>query len=226
MHGAAAHSLADRFAWLFDGLCRAIGADAHRRRMEAALAWAVWNRVRLLGDRLIALAERVRAGKVAGRRLRTPAPRKCRSGGKSEPSATNVAATLPREFGWVTRVLPETAQFAGVFGYLLRDPEMAALVEQAPHQARRILVPLCQLLGVRPPAFPLRGAPARSPAPLEPAPAMDVVAAEPPATDERPAEPPAEQPPAPPALSPEEAARAYARRPGGFYFDGTGLRWS
>ena len=51
MHGIAAHTLADRFAWLFDGLCKAIGVDAHKRRMEAALAWAIWNRVRALGDR-------------------------------------------------------------------------------------------------------------------------------------------------------------------------------
>ena len=70
MHGVAAQTLADRFAWLFDGLCRAIGADARRQRMEAALAWAIWNRVRMLGDRLIALAERVRAGRLPRRRVR------------------------------------------------------------------------------------------------------------------------------------------------------------
>jgi hypothetical protein len=57
-------SLTDRFAWLIDGLCKAIGVDAHKRRMEAALAWAIWIRVRLLGDRLIALVARARAGKL------------------------------------------------------------------------------------------------------------------------------------------------------------------
>ena len=60
-------SLTDRFAWLLDGLCKVIGAEAHQRRMEAALAWAVWNRVRLLGERLIAIAARARAGSDAGR---------------------------------------------------------------------------------------------------------------------------------------------------------------
>jgi hypothetical protein len=70
-------SLADRFAWLFDGLCKAIGVDAQRQRMEAALAWVIWHRVRMLGDRLIALAERVRAGRLPRRRVRrsgTPHP--------------------------------------------------------------------------------------------------------------------------------------------------------
>ena len=66
MYGAAVHSLADRFTWLIDGLCKVIGADAHKRRMEGALAWAIWSRVRLLGERLIALAARVRAGRIPG----------------------------------------------------------------------------------------------------------------------------------------------------------------
>ena len=65
----AATTLTDRFEWLIDGLCKTIGADAHKRRMEAALAWAIWNRVRLLGDRLIALMARVRRGRVAAPRV-------------------------------------------------------------------------------------------------------------------------------------------------------------
>jgi hypothetical protein len=49
-------SLAERIEWLIEGLCKVIGAQAPRRGVEAALAWAVWNRVRTLGERLIALA--------------------------------------------------------------------------------------------------------------------------------------------------------------------------
>jgi len=77
MQGIAAHNLTDRFAWLFDGLCKAIGVDAQRRGMEAALAWVVWNRVRLLGERWIALAARVQAGRLRRRTRRkgTPHPR-------------------------------------------------------------------------------------------------------------------------------------------------------
>ena len=64
-------SLAERIEWLIEGLCKVIGAQAYRRGVEAALAWAVWNRVRTLGERLIALAERVRSG-----RLRAPGKRR------------------------------------------------------------------------------------------------------------------------------------------------------
>ncbi len=74
MHGIAAHTLAGRFAWFFDELCKAVGVDAQKRRMEAALAWAVWNRVRLLGERLIALALRVRSGRLRGRKKVAPHP--------------------------------------------------------------------------------------------------------------------------------------------------------
>jgi hypothetical protein len=49
-------------------------------------------------------------------------------------------------------MLPETAQFAGVIQYMLRDPDVAGLVEKAP-QAGRILRRLCHLLGVNAPEF-------------------------------------------------------------------------
>jgi hypothetical protein len=84
----ATASLTDRFAWLFDGLCKAIGVDAHRRGMEAALAWAIWNRVRVLGERFIALATRVRSGRLpaprAARREVHPPPRPSPSRGERE----------------------------------------------------------------------------------------------------------------------------------------------
>ncbi len=146
-------SLTDRFTWLLDELCKVIGADAHKRRMEAALAWAVWNRVRLLLERLIALIVRARSGRLAaatGKRPHPGPPPQARE--REDGGAVACAASLPQEFGWVTRVLPATTQFAGVLAYLLRDAEVAALVEKAP-QAGSILRPLCRLLGVQAPEF-------------------------------------------------------------------------
>jgi hypothetical protein len=247
MYGAASLTLTDRFAWLIDGLCKAIGVDAQKRRMEAALAWAVWNRVRVLGARLVALMARVRSGSVPSRIKGTPHPGPPPQGGREEcphPSPPPQerergrraaraeewipAEKLPREFGWVRRALPETARFAGVLAYFLDDPEIAALVEKTP-EAGRILRPLCHLLGVQAPEFLRRGAVVAQPtvviaaeAPTEPAPPLPEH------------EPPASAPAAdasvtsgaavtPPA---EDPALAYARRPGGLYWDGTGLRWS
>jgi len=238
----AANSLADRFTWLFDGLCKAIGVDAQRQRLEAALAWAIWNRVRMLGDRLIALAERVRAGRLPRRRAtrRDTSPRLVRSaaqspqGGEGEarevqkPAACPARPRLPREFGWVGRMLPEAGQYAGVLRYLLCDPETMALLEKAP-QAGRMLRPLCQLLGVRPPEFLRRGAvvaqeAARAePTPPSPEPAPSNAS---PPSDEDAAQPPPPPAPEPARPSAEEAALAYARPPGGLYWDGTRMRWS
>jgi hypothetical protein len=148
-------SLADRFTWLFDGLCKVIGTDAHACRMEASLAWAVWNRVRVLGARLIALIARARAGRLAARAKGTPHPGPPPQGGREKSAGAGAGAhdrLLPRGFGWMRRVLPRTAQFAGVLSYLLRDPEVVAMLEKTP-QAGRILRPLCYLLGVPAPEF-------------------------------------------------------------------------
>jgi len=254
---AAAYSLTDRFTWLFDGLCKAIGVDAQRQRVEAALAWAIWNRVRLLGDRLIALAERVRAGRLPRRRARrregTAHPDPLSQGERGRAAA--VAVRLPREFGWVARTLPEAGKYAGALRYLLRDPETMALLEKAP-EAGRMLRPLCDLLGVRPPEFLRRGAVVaqqaeapcaelelHSPEPeaLERPPSSAGIAIFPTspglsapergegsaAAEEGASVAPAAQPPPQPARpSAEEAALAYARRPGGLYWDGKRFRWS
>jgi len=157
MSFAASPTLADRLAWLIDGLCKAIGADARKQRMDAALAWAVYHRVRLLGDRLIALATRVRAGRVMVRRSRTRHPDRSASRpdlpqGERELPSRERELRLPRGFGWVRQALPQTAAYAGVLTFLLHEAEMKALVEKAP-QAGRILRPLCHLLGVTAPAF-------------------------------------------------------------------------
>jgi hypothetical protein len=240
MYGIAAHTLADRFAWLIEGLCKAIGSDAHRRRMEAALAWAVWNRVRLLGERLVALAERARRGRLAAR----PPSRvlqKEKEKRAAARSADALESRLPREFGW----LPETAQFAGVLAYLLRDPEMIALVEQAP-RAGRLLRPLCRLLGVKAPEFlrgvtiagpsgsgretspPIReeqteagGVSAAADPPPQPAVATGEVAE---AGGVSPADPPATQP-SPLQTSPPPPVPYHLRR-GGLYWDGRRWQWS
>jgi hypothetical protein len=254
-------TLTDRFAWLFDGLCKMIGVEAQRRGMEAALAWAVWNRVRVLGERLIALAERVRAGRVPATRTRHRTPlldrlppgqargqasvqgagEETEKRDKSAAAASERTACLPHEFGWVVRALPRTMQFAGVLNFMLREAEVTALVEQAPQQAGRILRPLCHLLGVTLPAVLLRApagdgiAPAAAAVVAEApdAPIVEerrAIAEAPPAAEVAPAardSPAARVPRGPPGPgATKEELEAYYRRPGGLYWDGTGLRWS
>ena len=247
MHGAAAYTLTDRFTWLIDGLCRAIGSDAYKRRVDAVLVLAIWNRVRRLSERFLAVVARVQSGRPRRRHEKSPDPD--RSALRPDPpqvrerekSAANAAVKLPREFGWIRTLLPETGQYAGVLAYLLRDPEMAALLEKAP-EAGRMLRPLCHLLGVRAPEFLRRGAvvaptPVGVEAPRSSDPRLTPAlstpeggegeAAEAAVADDGAGVTPATQPPPHSAHEQaEEAARRYAQRPGGLYWDGTRMRWS
>jgi hypothetical protein len=55
---------------------------------------------------------------------------------------------LPRGFGWLLPLVPqEAACFAGQMRGVLAEPEMVALLAAAP-QARRVLRPLCRMLGI------------------------------------------------------------------------------
>jgi len=169
MYATSSNTLTDRFAWLTEGLCKAIVADAQKQGINPTLAWASWNRVRLLGARFIVLADRVEAGKRAARVVLTkrrvpgdgPGPAEARpAGGPRAPRFARVqckaAASLPREFGWMRRLLPETAEYAGALRFLCLDPELAALLERTP-RAGLPLRQLCHLLGVEPPAPLPRG---------------------------------------------------------------------
>jgi hypothetical protein len=241
MHWTTATTLADRLTWFIDGLCRTIGAEAHARGMDPALAWAIWNRVRLLGARLIALAERRRGGRVrvvrAARAAAGPrAPR-------SRQAQCKAAGRLPGDFGWLPRLLPKTAQSAGVLMYLIGDEELRALLAQVP-QSARALRPLCNLLGVKapevqpiaateePPPHLTSPPPGAERDPGEGAAAAEVgaVAEVAAAAETAAAAEATPQPPAAPArawgMSTNPYPDEYYKRPGGLYWDGKRLQWS
>jgi hypothetical protein len=200
---ATTSSLTDRFTWLLDELCKVIGADAHKRQVEAALAWAIWNHVRMLGERLIALIERAQAGRLRVRRSEAGM-----RGDRAEPRPAGVAHVpggLPQDFGWMPRMLPQTAQFADVLSLLLRDRETVALVAQAP-EAARILRPLCEMLGVKAPEYLRR----RRGSGAEPAPALAAPGAGADALPARAERDDASGTAAPPDLPGAEAPRAEA----------------
>jgi len=55
---------------------------------------------------------------------------------------------LPRRFGWLLPLVPcEAANRASQLRHLLGEPEMQALLGASP-QARRVLAPLCRMLGI------------------------------------------------------------------------------
>ncbi len=140
MQPSAPPALADRFACLIDGLCRGL-AD---RGAGMGIAWPLlallWSRLRRTALRFARLAEKFRAGTLPLPRRRRRAPRKV------QPPPLR----LPRGFAWLLRRLPQAASAASQLQHLLADPAMAELLAAAP-QAGRLLRPLCQMLGVRPP---------------------------------------------------------------------------
>jgi hypothetical protein len=114
---------------------------AHSAKHPAApLLTLLWDRLRRLAQRFAALAARAQAGTLRPPRRRTAKPRQ-------RPPNPN---RLPQGFGWLVRLVQETACQGSQLNHLLQtDPEMQALLKAAP-QAARLLRPLCRMLAVRP----------------------------------------------------------------------------
>ena len=164
MSAALPATPAERFARVIDGLCRAVAErGGGRGRLAGTLVILIWSRVRGLGARIAALAARIAAGRhrrFPARRSPRPAPRR--------PSQR----TLPHSHAWLLRLVPQASAYGSQMQHLLADPGFAALVDAAP-QMRRLLRPLCRMLGVRLPPRPADPAPpaaaaAATPAPAEP----------------------------------------------------------
>ncbi len=154
--------LSDRFAPIIEGLCRAaaarLGAPGPARWTAGPLMILLWVRLRRIAARFAALAAR------AGVRRRAFLGRNTASSPPPQPPA--MRKCLPTRFAWLVRLVPEAACYGTQLQHLLSDPAMAALLAASP-QARRLLRPLCRMLGVSPatarPAAPKRAETAAAP---------------------------------------------------------------
>ena len=173
---------AERFDRLIAALCRAVAGRGLARGLAGPLIVLIWSRLRRLAARFAALSARIAAGRA--RRIR------CRRRPRATARRTARRA-LPQSRAWLIRLVPEAAASGEQLRYLLAEPEMAALVAAAP-QMRRLLRPLCRMLGVRLPPL--------APPPVPPA--TSTVAGAPPRTGPRATAPPApgRPPPVPPTL--------------------------
>ncbi len=168
-------------AWRFAAIIRDLsGAAGMRMRADPATvpklsllqAW-LHNTIR----RFVALAQRAKAGPLPPPRPRAPRP----APGRPEPTPHPPRPRqpeMPRQFLWVVRLLGvEATGCANQLDYLLKDPEMQALLRDAP-QVGRILRPLYRRLGRKPdPALlppPPPRPPRAKPPPPEPDPAAPV----------------------------------------------------
>ena len=117
-----------------------MGAVFTRDRSTAPLTLLVQARLRRLSARFAALVARVEAGTLRPARARVTvqgsrAPRVGSPGG------------MPREFGWLCRLMPEGNLYAGMLEEQIRsDVELVALLAKAP-QAGRLLRPVLRMMG-------------------------------------------------------------------------------
>jgi hypothetical protein len=113
--------------------------------MAAAMIVLVCHRLRRIERQIKGLLERFQAGRLPGARAARE------GGGTARTVPVAAAVRLPRGFGWLLAMVPhQAACFAGHLGSVLAEAEMVALLEAAP-QARRILAPLCRMLGMERP---------------------------------------------------------------------------
>ena len=99
--------------------------------------------------RLMGRFERLVARLAAGwRPLAVPSPARARARPAVARARPDVVR-LPSGFGWLVQLTHGASAYGGQLEALLAEPGMAALIAAAPG-ARRILRPLCRMLGVKP----------------------------------------------------------------------------
>jgi len=143
-------------------------------RLSYLLIGQIADRLRVINQRFLGLAARIRDGRYTFRTV-TPQPR---------AAGPRRADPLPKKFGWLLPLVPDAICYRSQLEYLLRDPGMVGLIEAAPVSLARPLRSLCHMLGLRPPAILAAPARPRPPRPTRAPP-------KPP-----PPEPPRPQPPA------------------------------
>ena len=142
-------TVADKLALILGGLARAVAASSDPRRPGGPLAgWLimlVWSRVMQTERRIQLLLARFLAGKL---RVRTAVaqvgPVRTRQGGKRGGAVKGV----PQHLAWLLPLVPcQAANFACQLRLALAEPELVGLLSVSA-QARRLLAPLCRMLGI------------------------------------------------------------------------------
>ena len=126
------------FTAMFTGLQAAIAVVAARERHLTVLLVAVWGRIGRIRTRLERLIALWRAGML-------PKPRKSRAGATRVGVSTK--SELPRVPAWLLVAVREAGPFGTRLEHLLSQDECVEFLAAVP-QARRLLRPLCRMLGV------------------------------------------------------------------------------
>jgi hypothetical protein len=127
------------FTTLLTGLQAAIAVVAAHERSLTVLLVAVWGRIGRISTRLERLIALWRAGKL-------PTPRAW-LGRVPGATAGKPRSALPTTPAWLLVAVREAAPFGARLEHLLSEAECEEFLAAAP-QARRLLRPLCRMLGV------------------------------------------------------------------------------
>jgi hypothetical protein len=132
-------SLMLNFSFILTGLQAAIAVVSARERHLTVLLVVVWGRIGRMRVRLERLIALWRAGMLP--QTRAPRAGMARVGVRAPPSA------LPRAPAWLVAAVAEAAGFGAQLEQMLSQDECVEFLAAVP-QARRILRPLCRMLGV------------------------------------------------------------------------------
>ncbi len=222
--GPITQTIEQAFSAIIAALGRFVGSRRETRTkwgdaiepLPVPLIVAVYARLININRRFQALMVQIRAGTLREPRARRPEEAARRKARRAElaamdpppprppphrelPEAYGPMAPLPRDFGYVKRLVPwHAAPLAHQMQVLLARPEMAEIIAATP-RLQRVLRPLCHMLGIDPAGL----IPPTPPAPPPPS-ATRVQASGPPPDAARPA-----------ACSAGEAAGADLARPRG-----------
>ena len=127
------------FTVLLTRLQAAIAVVAARERTLTVLLVAVWGRIGLIGTRLERLVALWRAGKL-------PKPRAW-LGRVPGTAGTKREQVFPAAPAWLLVAVREAAPLGARLGDMLSEAECVEFLAAVP-QARRLLRPLCRMLGV------------------------------------------------------------------------------
>jgi hypothetical protein len=163
-------SAPDRFATILNGCGKALGLEFHVRWSDAPLYWLIWGRLQGAIRRFVSLACRFREG-----RLKPPRPRPA-ARAEDQPARVRKADKFPRRReGWVVHLGGHhvAAYRSQLEWFLAHDAEVARLMAADPYRMRRILRPLCHMLGAQLPECLRQPVPRPAPPPAVAAPEVN-----------------------------------------------------
>ncbi|HVB67371.1 MAG TPA: hypothetical protein VNE67_05895 [Acetobacteraceae bacterium] len=167
----SAWALAGRFARFISGLREVVAVSIEHNPALMTIAARLWNRLTEAAERFAVIAAHPEAR--TRRRPAEPAPMPADPvpARRMPAHLARPRRPLPRGFGWLARMAPETVPSGVDFAYLLAQPELAELLATAP-RLWRVLRPVCRMFGITPsetlpppPPTPPRRAPAAVPDP-------------------------------------------------------------